>query len=185
MSDIFLSYASEDRERVRPLVEALKQEGWTVFWDFTIPAGMTWRRFLLEKLENTRSLVVVWSKHSIESEWVMEETDEAKRQKKPIIPVLLDKVSPPFGYRAIHCRNLSDWVGSLTSPIFLHLVQDIKNSVGQPGESEKIATPPPEAEPERDKPTRPQRKPFERPTEDKFTNSLGMKFVLVPPVTVR
>jgi formylglycine-generating enzyme required for sulfatase activity len=113
------------------LAKALIQEGWSVFWDFTIPAGMTWRRFLLEKLEDTRSLIVVWSKYSIESEWVMEETDEAKRQKKPIIPILFDNVSPPFGYRAIHCRNLSDWDGSLTSPIFLHLIQDIKNSLGQ------------------------------------------------------
>ncbi len=33
MSDIFLSYASEDRERVRPLVEWLEEHGWSVSWD--------------------------------------------------------------------------------------------------------------------------------------------------------
>jgi len=44
MSDIFLSYASEDRARVLGLVKALEAQGWTVFWDRMIPAGKTFRR---------------------------------------------------------------------------------------------------------------------------------------------
>ena len=43
MSDIFVSYASEDRERIMPLVRVLEKSGWSVFWDRTIPAGKTWR----------------------------------------------------------------------------------------------------------------------------------------------
>ena len=41
MSDIFLSYASEDRERVRPVAEALGRQGWEVWWDRDIPPGQT------------------------------------------------------------------------------------------------------------------------------------------------
>ena len=33
MADIFVSYASDDRDRVQSLVEALEAEGWTVWWD--------------------------------------------------------------------------------------------------------------------------------------------------------
>jgi formylglycine-generating enzyme required for sulfatase activity len=138
MSDIFLSYASGDRERVRPLVEALEQAGWSVFWDFTIPAGMTWRRFLQEKLENTRSIVVVWSEHSINSRWVLEEADEAESQKIPIIPVLLDNVSPPLGFRSIQAKNLSGWDGDPSSPLVRDLFKDITNILGPPAAAEAI-----------------------------------------------
>jgi hypothetical protein len=31
MADIFISYASEDRERIIPIVKALEGEGWSVF----------------------------------------------------------------------------------------------------------------------------------------------------------
>jgi hypothetical protein len=33
VSDIFISYASEDRSRVRPLADALSGHGWSVWWD--------------------------------------------------------------------------------------------------------------------------------------------------------
>jgi len=39
MSDIFLSYASEDRDRVEPLAKALEDKGWPAWWDRRIPAG--------------------------------------------------------------------------------------------------------------------------------------------------
>ena len=39
MSDIFISYASADRDRARLLADALAQKGWSVWWDRTIPPG--------------------------------------------------------------------------------------------------------------------------------------------------
>jgi len=39
MSDIFVSYAKEDRDRVEPLARALTTHGWDVFWDRAIPTG--------------------------------------------------------------------------------------------------------------------------------------------------
>ena len=39
LADIFLSYASEDRDRIRPLVEALEAHGWSVCWDLEIVTG--------------------------------------------------------------------------------------------------------------------------------------------------
>ena len=54
MSDIFISYASEDRERIQPLVRALEQAGWSVFWDRTIPAGKTWREVIGGEIRDAR-----------------------------------------------------------------------------------------------------------------------------------
>ncbi len=42
MTDIFLSYKREDREKVRPLVEALQAQGWPVWWDTRIGVSETW-----------------------------------------------------------------------------------------------------------------------------------------------
>ena len=47
MSDIFVSYKSDDRDRVRPIIDALEAAGWEVWWDTHIEAG---RAFGLEKL---------------------------------------------------------------------------------------------------------------------------------------
>ena len=39
MTDIFVSYASEDLERVKPLVTTLEEQGWSVWWDRELVAG--------------------------------------------------------------------------------------------------------------------------------------------------
>jgi len=51
VSDIFISYASQDRARIRPFVEALEARGWSVFWDTTLLPGETWRRKITTELD--------------------------------------------------------------------------------------------------------------------------------------
>lgn len=120
MNDIFLSYAREDLERIRPLAEALMLEGLSVFWDKTIPVGATWSSVLSKALKSSRCLFVVWSKNSVRSEWVLEEVLEAQRQGLTIVPILLDAVSPPLGFRHIQSADLSEWDGTPDSPLLLY-----------------------------------------------------------------
>src|SRR4030095_13926329 len=108
MSDIFISYSSEDRDRILPLVNALEKTGWSVFWDRTIPAGKTWRQVIGSEIEGCRSVVVVWNKNSVTSEWVLEEAEKGK-SRQILIPVLLDNVQPPFGFGSIQAANLAAW----------------------------------------------------------------------------
>jgi hypothetical protein len=42
MSDIFISYAREDRETAQRLAETLKAHGWSVWWDTRLKAGEVW-----------------------------------------------------------------------------------------------------------------------------------------------
>src|ERR1700746_1618291 len=129
MSDIFISYASEDLERVLPLVNALEKTAWSVFWDRTIPAGKTWRQVIGAEIQGCRTVIVVWTENSVNSEWVQEE-GEIGRGRKILVPVLLDKVEPPFGFGSIQAANLVTWRGENASPAFNRLVADIAAVLG-------------------------------------------------------
>jgi len=129
MSDIFISYSSEERHRVLPLINALEKTGWSVFWDRTIPAGKTWRQVIGAEIRTCRSVVVAWTESSVTSEWVLEEAETGKR-RQILIPVLLDEVEPPFGFGTIQAANLAAWDGACSSPAFTRLVGDIAAILG-------------------------------------------------------
>jgi hypothetical protein len=107
MADVFVSYAREDEARVAGLVRALQSHGLGVFWDRQIPPGRTWREHIGAQLAGARCVVVAWSKHSIGSDFVAEEADDA-RQRGALVPVLIDPVLPPLGFRSLQAADLCD-----------------------------------------------------------------------------
>jgi len=131
MADIFLSYAKENRESARSIAALLESAGWTVWWDRRIPAGRTWRSVLEEALREMRCMVVLWSTDSIESDWVKEEAEEARTIRK-LVPVLIDAVTPPVGFRSIQAADLTDWDGSNDAPGARQLIADLESLIGKP-----------------------------------------------------
>jgi len=137
MADIFISYKREDEEehgRVRPIAEALRAEGYDVFYDVQVPPGSSWEDVLQSKINAARAVLVLWSQHSVESDWVKEEAEMAKHAGK-LIPVFLDAVPPPFGFARIEGANLVDWDGDLSHIEWKNLVAAIKTRIGA-GEKE-------------------------------------------------
>lgn len=111
MSDIFVSYASNDRPRVKVIVDALEARGWTIWWDAGIHPGEVWDEVIGSEIEKARCVVVLWSHNSVESAWVRSEAYEA-RQRNILVPALLDNVRIPLGLTIVHAANLVDWNGS-------------------------------------------------------------------------
>ena len=131
MSDIFISYASEDRPRAQMLAEGLERYGWSTFWDRTIPIGKTWRETIGKELNDARCVIVLWSKTSIQSGWVQEEADDAKR-RGVLVPILIENVQPPIGFRSIQAAHLENWDGTEPPQGFRRLIADIAALIGPP-----------------------------------------------------
>jgi hypothetical protein len=146
MDDIFISYANEDRDRAAQLAAFLEAEGWRVWWDRRIPAGRTWRSVLEEAVEDTRCMIVLWSENSVKSPWVAEEAEEARRLGKTLVPVMIQRVEPPMGFRTIQAANLINWDGSAHHPDGRQLVADLKSLLTP--HDEKAVTPIRDVEPQ-------------------------------------
>src|SRR5262245_54728402 len=98
--DIFVSYDSVDRARVRPLMDALEKCGWSVWWDRKIRPGEHYRRIIKKALDTAQAVLVVWSKDSVTSDWVIAEAEEGKR-RSILVPVAIDDVDLPLQFRPI------------------------------------------------------------------------------------
>jgi hypothetical protein len=128
MSDIFLSYASEDLPRVGVLIRALERRGWSVWWDRTILPGRTFDQVIEEALDAARCVMVVWSQHSVHSDWVKTEAAEGAR-RRILVPVLLDAVRIPLEFRRIQAARLLDWHDTGPHPEFDKVVRAVQETL--------------------------------------------------------
>lgn len=140
MADIFLSYAREDEVRAGELAAALEAQGWSVFWDRRIPAGESWRSYIGTALQTAACIVVAWSRHSVDSQWVLEEADEG-RLRGVLIPVMLDSVMPPRGFKEIQVADLSAWQPGQPSERFDQLVADLRRMLARRSEARPADAP--------------------------------------------
>ncbi|EXI67426.1 MAG: hypothetical protein AW08_01982 [Candidatus Accumulibacter adjunctus] len=132
MADIFLSYATEDRETAAAVAGRFEALGFSVWWDRKIPAGMTWRQVIESALNDMGCMVVLWSGSSLASTWVSEEAEEARMRGK-LVPALIEAVLPPLGFRGIQAADLIDWDGSGEAAGFRHLLAGVEGFL--PGRS--------------------------------------------------
>lgn len=110
MTDVFISYASEDREGARKLANALEARGWSVWWDRKIIAGQTFDQVIEHELGTAKCVVVLWSKDSILSEWVKSEAAVAA-ERGVLVPALIDDVRLPLEFRRRQTADLVGWDG--------------------------------------------------------------------------
>ena len=129
---VFISYARKDRDLVSVLAALLEQEGWSVWWDReNLPAGQRFHRVIDAAIKDACLVLVCWSEASIDSDWVIDEASEAKQQGK-LMPVLLEDVKPPYGFRGYHYVDLSQWNRQRVHESFRRLLRELEN-LGIPG----------------------------------------------------
>ena len=114
---IFLSYAHADKTRAQRLAAALEEAGYTVWWDALIEGGSRFASSIDEALDAADAVIVLWSKNSIESDWVRDEATQA-RDRNRLVPVSLDNCRPPMGFRQYQMIDMTRWHGRSDSPQF-------------------------------------------------------------------
>jgi hypothetical protein len=108
MANVFISYSREDRDHSAELAAALGQHGHQVWWDWHLSGGADFRDAIKARLEAAEKVIVLWSVHSVGSDFVIDEAGLGKAGGK-LVPVSLDGTAPPLGFRALHTI---DWTPS-------------------------------------------------------------------------
>jgi TIR domain len=112
MTDVFLSYSSKDRDRVRLIRDALAERGFDVFWDQTLPAGIDWDTWIRQ--------------HN-----VRHEAKIAKDQRK-LLPVLIDDLAAeefPMGLYVFQAAQLAIWHGNTHDDAWLRVLREIEDKL--------------------------------------------------------
>ena len=130
MADIFISYSRSDRARADTLARELGRHGWAVWWDREIPPGKTFDEVIEEALTNAKCVIVLWSRESVQSEWVKAEASEAAK-RRVLVPILADEVKIPLEFRRIQSARLTDWNDLPANPDWDQLEQALATLVGQ------------------------------------------------------
>jgi hypothetical protein len=109
MSDVFISYTREDREKAKMLALHLANEGMDVFWDRDIPVGSSWDRIIENELELAKTVIVLWSRKSVDSDWVRAEASRGA-DRKVLIPVIIERtVKIPLRFQTYQAAEIIDW----------------------------------------------------------------------------
>lgn len=131
-ADLFISYSRKDLAAVKALTGFLQRQGWLVWLDQELAAGTSFDRVIEQALRDARAVVVVWSRNSVESDWVRAEAAFAQENSK-LFPVRLDDVPLPLRFIHVHTLNLSGWDGSAEHQCLQSLVAHLAQAVGKPG----------------------------------------------------
>ncbi|NVN90237.1 MAG: TIR domain-containing protein [Desulfuromonadales bacterium] len=142
MSDVFISYSSEDRERARTLAASLQRRGWSVWWDRKIVPGQSFDLVIERELETAKCAVVLWSEQSITSDWVKNEAASAA-ERGILVPALIDSVKIPLEFRRKQTADLTGFDGDTSHNGFQALCDGITTAITGVATSRDISPPPP------------------------------------------
>jgi hypothetical protein len=106
---IFVSYASQDRDRVKMLAEYLYRAGAEVWLDKgEIAVGDNFVQKIETGIKDVELVVIMLSHYSSKSPWVAREIREAKSYPNVrLIPVLIDRCQIPIELSEVHHLDLT------------------------------------------------------------------------------
>lgn len=118
MPDVFISYSRKDRPIAEAIAAQLGKLGLDVWWDRDLLAGEDYRKKTAGIIGQVAVTIVIWSRRSVDSEWVVGEASAA-RERKILLPVSADGITPPLDFRSFNTIDMSAWAPGDPLPAML------------------------------------------------------------------
>lgn len=142
MADIFISYSKQNRDLAERVERGLRRAGYTVWWDNSLTPQESWQTTLERELTTAQVVLVLWTKESVKSEWVLIETEKARSLGK-LQQALCDEVEVPMFASRIQYADLRSWQGEEDHRDWQRLTRWIADRIGR--REEAVANPETEA----------------------------------------
>jgi|GEM_PF-1624191 len=136
MTDVYIAYAREDRDRLRLFADMLAFEGWAVWMNPGDP-GSDDAAITDSKMNGAGAIVAVWSEHARRSEIVRSEAASGLYKNK-LIQVRIDPGTPPRPFDQVELIDLSQWHGAYDDPAWRKLILALCRAVGEPKAAQPI-----------------------------------------------
>lgn len=131
---IFISYAHKDSQKVLPLITALQQRGFRVWYDAGIEIGSEWPEYIAEHLYNSSCVLAFLSQAALDSHNCRREINFAIELRKNLMIAYLEDINLTLGMRmqlnslqAIYCHkypSISATTDALTATRLLDPCKD-------------------------------------------------------------
>lgn len=134
MTDIFISYSSQDAADVAHIAAGLEAEGYSVWRDRKLQAHRSYSDEIEERLASARAVLVLWSYSAVRSQWVRSEADRARLGSK-LIQAAIDDAALPMPFDQIQCVSIGRWQGDASHHGWQSICQSVAALKGGEGPS--------------------------------------------------
>lgn len=140
--DVFVSYPAEAKSTADAVTAALEGNGircWIAPRD--VRPGSDWSEAIVEAIERSRLMVLIFSKEANASQHIKREVERAVDANLPIIPMRIENVSPSKGLS--YFISSPHWLDAMSPPFEQHLtrlVDTVRQMLGRAGETGPAVT---------------------------------------------
>jgi hypothetical protein len=128
--NIFVSYSSEDSDKIRPILNQLSTiKAIKIFFaEKTIDPGEKISQTIIQNIKNSDIFIVFYSTSAVKSNYVQQEIGVAKSSNKIIIPIILDSSKPTGMLEGINYLNFYDQTKQQTEMerLYRFIVQNVE-----------------------------------------------------------
>ena len=118
--DVFVSYSSKDKVTADAVCATLESKGvrcWIAPRD--ILPGIDWGEAIIDAINSTRVMVLVFSSHANTSQQIKREVERAVHKGLPVIPLRIEDV--PMSKSLEYFISSPHWLDAMSQPVEQHL----------------------------------------------------------------